>query len=146
MARGTPLYAYSSLLAVAAGCGAVGVVCALFDARREQVYAACYELVGGRVSERLAPGAWRIRDLLEELAARDLKPTFVGEGATAYREAIEGEWDGAIVLPEHQSIPRAASLLWLRSVAPELGRVARPGGWEPLYVRDWRVREEGARG
>ncbi len=146
MARGTPLYAYSSLLAVAAGCGAVGAVCALFDARRDQVYAACYEVAGGRVSERLAPGAWRILDLLEELAARDLNPAFVGEGATAYREAIEGEWKGAIVLPEHQGIPRAASLLWLRRVAPELGRVTRPHGWEPLYVRDWRVRQEGERG
>lgn len=146
MARETQLYAYSSLLAVAAGCGAVGVVCALFDARRGQVYAACYEVAGGRIREQLPPSAWRIRDLLEELAVRDLQPTFVGEGATAYREAIEGEWNGAIVLPEHQGIPRAASLLWLRSVAPELGRVARPDGWEPLYVRDWRVREEGERG
>jgi tRNA threonylcarbamoyladenosine biosynthesis protein TsaB len=146
MARGTPLFAYSSLLAAAAGSGAQGPVCALFDARRGQVYAACYRLSGaGAPGVQLEPSAWTVDELLEELSSRGLVPVFVGEGAIAYRELICRALTGATVLPEHVGVPRAASLLWLRSVAPDLGRVARPEVWEPLYVRDWRVLEEGGR-
>lgn len=142
MARGTPLFAYSSLLAVAAGTGVSGLLCALFDARREEVYAACYELSTEGAEEKLAPAAWRLDDLLGELASQGLQPIFVGEGATAHRQRITRAVAGAIVLPEHLGVPRAASLLWLRSVLPDLGRVSRPEEWEPLYVRDWRVPEE----
>lgn len=139
MARQTRLFAYPSLLAVAAGSGVNGPVCALFDARRGEVYAACYDVAGEIVSERLPPGAWRIRDLLAELSARGLEPAFAGEGAAIYREAIRDVWAGAEILPEHLGVPRAASLLWLRSEVPEMGRVDRPDVWEPVYVRDWRV-------
>jgi tRNA threonylcarbamoyladenosine biosynthesis protein TsaB len=142
MARGTPLFAYSSLLALAAGTGVSGPVCAAFDARRGEVYAACYEMSVQGATERLAPAAWRLDDLLGELARRDLKPAFVGEGASAYRERIAEGLAGAVVLPEHLGVPRAASLLWLRSVDPQLGHVPQPGEWEPIYVRDWRVPEE----
>ncbi len=141
MARGTPLYAYSSLLAVAAGSGVAGPVCALFDARRGQVYAACYELSSEGASEQLATGVWRIEELLHELSRRGLTPTFAGEGAIVYSEVIRCSSADARVLPEHLATPRAASLLWLRNVAPELGLVSRPEVWEPLYVRDWRVPE-----
>lgn len=141
-ARHTPLFAYSSLLALAAGAGVSGPICAAFDARRGEVYAACYEISERGVTERLAPAAWRLADLLDELARRELEPTFVGDGATAQRETIVAALPGALVLPEHLAIPRAASLLWLRSVDPGLGHVSQPGDWEPLYVRDWRVPEE----
>jgi tRNA threonylcarbamoyladenosine biosynthesis protein TsaB len=142
MARGTPLFAYSSLLALAAGTGIGGPVCAAFDARRGEVYAACYEMSAQGAEERLAAGAWRIEDLVGELARRNLKPTFVGEGANAYREQITRALTGAVVLPEHLGVPRAANLLWLRAVSPQLGYVPQPSDWEPLYVRDWRVPEE----
>ncbi|NIN70514.1 MAG: tRNA (adenosine(37)-N6)-threonylcarbamoyltransferase complex dimerization subunit type 1 TsaB [Gemmatimonadetes bacterium] len=143
MARGTPLFAYPSLLALAAGTGVGGPVCAAFDARRAEVYAACYEISEQGATERLAPAAWRLEDLLDELARRDLKPAaFVGDGATAHRGRIAEALAGALVLPEHLAVPRAASLLWLRSVDPQLGHVAQPADWEPLYVRDWRVPEE----
>ncbi len=142
MARGTPLYAYSSLLALAAGTGVIGPVCAAFDARRGEVYAACYDVSEQRVTERLAPAAWRLEDLIDELTRRDLEPVFVGDGATAHRGRIAQALAGAVVLPEHLAVPRAASLLWLRSVAPQLGNVPHPADWEPVYVRDWRVPEE----
>ncbi len=142
MARETPLFAYSSLLAVAAGCGSSGPVCALFDARRGQVYAACYEISTAGPAEKLAPGAWRVEELLDELARQSLRPAFAGDGALAHREAIGRAFGDAAVLPGHFAPPRAASLLWLRDVAPDLGRVERPEVWEPLYVREWRVPEE----
>ena len=46
------------------------------------------------------------------------------------------------VVPSHVALPGAASLLWLRRAAPQLGRVERPEKWEPLYVRDWKIEEE----
>ena len=126
-------------MAVAAGCGAPGPVCALFDARRGQVYAACYEFTDAGPEERLAPGAWRVDELIAELSGRGLRPVFAGEGALVYRAAIAGALPDACVLPPHLAVPRAASLLWLRQVAPDLGRVDDPESWEPIYVRDWKI-------
>lgn len=142
-ARGTPLHAYPSLLGVAAGSGAAGPVCALFDARRGEVYAACYELDfdPGRVRERLAPLATSIDGLCESIRERSLVPAFVGEGAQVYKEALLRGCPGSRVLPEHLGMPRAMNLVWLARQVPELGRVAEPGGWEPLYLREWKVRE-----
>lgn len=145
MARQTRLFAFPSLLAVAAGSGLVIPVCALFDARRGEVYAACYEVSCDGVGERLAPGAWRIDELLAELAARGLEPAFSGEAALLHREAIHAIWPKARILPHHLGLPRAASLLWLRNVVPDLGRVARVESWEPVYVRAWRVRDDEGR-
>lgn len=54
-----PLFAYSGLLAAAAGAwGARGPVCALFDARRRDVYAACYR-IGNRGNPAAATGDQR---------------------------------------------------------------------------------------
>lgn len=145
MARQTRLFAFPSLLAVAAGSGLVIPVCALFDARRGEVYAACYEVSCDGVSERIAPGAWRIQDLLAELADRELEPAFAGEAAFVYREAIRAIWPKARILPDHLGIPRAATLLWLRNVVPDLGRVSGADVWEPVYVRAWRVRDDEGR-
>ncbi|NIR42515.1 MAG: tRNA (adenosine(37)-N6)-threonylcarbamoyltransferase complex dimerization subunit type 1 TsaB [Gemmatimonadetes bacterium] len=142
MARATPLFAYPSLLAVAAGCGATGPVCALFDARRGQVYAAVYQVSDAGVDQLLSPGAWRIEDLLVELERRDMRPIFAGEGALVHEGAIRDAVAEARILPQHLAVPRAASLLWLRGVAPGLGHVARPESWEPIYVRDWKIEEE----
>lgn len=135
------LFAYSSLLASAAGCGP-GQVCALFDARREEVYGACFEIDSDGYKARIEPGVWAIGDLLRMLESRQLSPAFAGEGAILHRGAISRVFGPQVVLAEHLGLPRAASLLWLRKVAAEAGRVERPRGWIPLYVRDWRVSEK----
>ncbi len=145
-ARGTPLFAYSSLAAVAAGAGSLGLICAMFDAKRGEVYAACYEMRADGLAERLAPGAWPVPALVEELARRDLRPVFAGAGAIAYEGTLRDQVRGAVVLPEHLGVPRAAGLLWLRKVAPNEGRVTRPEAWEPRYVREWRLQSEGGDG
>lgn len=145
-ARGTPLFAYSSLAAVAAGAGAVGLVCSMFDAKRGEVYAACYDMRADGLDERLAPGAWPVPALIDELERRDLRPVFAGEGAIAYQKVIRDILGEAVVLPEHLGVPRAAGLLWLRGVVPEQGRLSRPEAWEPRYVREWRLQPEGGEG
>jgi tRNA threonylcarbamoyladenosine biosynthesis protein TsaB len=141
-ARGTPLFTYSSLLAVAAGAVAGRTLCAMFDARRGEVYAACYTIGADGYTTDIDPAAWDVRRLLDEIAKRGIDPAFAGDGATRNRAVIADAFGLERVLPEHLGFPRAASLLWLRAVAPQVGRVERPGEWTPLYVREWRVQED----
>lgn len=137
---GIPLYAYSGLLvAAAAGWGEEGAVCALFDARRRDVYAACYRfgyLQASRstsVETLVQPCAVSIDELLASLA-EDPPALFTGEGALLYASEIE-ERLGSKVAPAHFCVPRASALLWLAANQPERGRVDDSISWEPLYVR-----------
>ena len=130
---GVPLYAYSGLLAAAVGgWGAGGAVCALFDARRRDVYAACYRFDGAGVQVVMEPAALAVDQLLDRVAD-DRPALFVGEGATLHREEIERA--GGRVAPAHVGMPRASALLWLAGSATEMGRVADAAAWEPEYVR-----------
>lgn len=129
-----PFFAYSGLQAVAASVGAAGdrPVCALFDARRGEVYAACYRFPQGRrVETLLEPVARPLDDVLRALDGVD--PTYAGDGALRYREMIEAA--GGRVAPAHQAVPRASALLWLADLVPDAGRVADPSNWDPEYLR-----------
>jgi tRNA threonylcarbamoyladenosine biosynthesis protein TsaB len=135
-ARRLPLWAYSGLLAAAASVTHAGPVCALFDARRRDVYAACYRIGTGdaeAVGVVLEPVALSLDAVIERFRGGE-PPLFTGEGALLHREEIERE-PGARVAPAHLAIARASALLWLQAAAPELGRVADPVAWEPQYVR-----------
>lgn len=130
-ARETDLLAYPSLAVAAAGTGLERDVCAAFDARRGEVYAAAYRrLVPPETA--FGPAALRIEELLERLEPIGAW-TFAGEGARRHEGAILAA--GGRVLPAHLGIPRAATLLWLADRFPEVGRVASPAEWEPAYVR-----------
>lgn len=150
-----PLYAYSTLLALAAsvapaGKASAGVptpgtggsadtaaddredrpVCAVLDARRDDVYAACYRFATGGPPETLmSPTVLEIDDLARQMTG--LAPVFVGDGALRHR----GRLAGSDIAPAYLSVPRASALLWLAAVQPDEGRVAVPARWEPAYVR-----------
>src|SRR5690606_2404409 len=132
-ALGGPRYAYSGLAALAASAGAgERPVCALFDARRGEVYAACYRFPGfSRMEVVQAPVVCPVEEVLRSTA--DLAPLFAGDGALRHRDAIEAA--GLTIAPVHLGLPRAAALLWLADLAPEAGRVEAPADWEPLYLR-----------
>ena len=130
-ARGLELFSFSSLAAVAAGSGCQEPVCAMFDARRGQVYAAGYR-VGEGIEELFAPRAGALDRVLTDLGEPG-EWCFTGDGAGAGEEAIR--LAGGRILDPDRWVPRAASLLWLASVDPGGGRVADPGSWEPGYVR-----------
>lgn len=136
-ALGVPLYAYSGLLAAAvSGWGARGAVCALFDARRRDVYAACYRFGSGdaaAVEVVMAPTALSLDELLAALAPEPPE-LFLGEGAVLHGAEIERSL-GARVAPAHVGVARASALLWLATHAHELGRVPDAAAWEPEYVR-----------
>lgn len=132
-ALGKPLFAYSGLAALAAGAAAhEGPVCALFDARRGEVYAGCYRFPGLTRMETLIEPAPRALD--DVFAFVDVRTTlFVGDGALQNRDALVDR--GATVAPGFFATPRAAALLWLSDLAPKAGLIDQPAGWEPLYLR-----------
>ena len=85
-AAGRPLWAVSSLAALAADAQRPGVVAAVLDARRGEVFAGCYRDGSPLADERvLAPGdvaAW-VRGL-----AADAPVTFIGDALAAYPDAL----------------------------------------------------------
>ena len=128
-ARGVPLFAYSSLRSVAASSGRKRV-CALFDARRGEVYGAAYA-DGPLRAPTCGPEACDIDRWIEEL--EDFGSWFfAGEGAIRHRARIEAR--GGRVLPPFLGVPRAGALLWLAERLPA-GRVVDIDAWEPRYVR-----------
>lgn len=135
------LFAYSSLASIAAAAGVEGKLCALSDARRDQVYAAGYDVSARGVGRRFGPRAGALGELLDELDGGDW--TFAGVLSGAQRAMIEGT--SSRLLPPDVGRPSAAGLLRLVATAPEGGRVETPADWEPEYVRvsSARRREEG---
>jgi tRNA threonylcarbamoyladenosine biosynthesis protein TsaB len=127
-----PLHAWSSLAMVAAGCGQRGRrLVPMFDARRGEVYAACYRLATDGLGTLLPPFAAPIEELLERVQPEDA--LFVGEGAVLHADRIQAR--GGTVAAGPASLPRPAALLWLAARQPDAGQVARPSVWEPGYVR-----------
>ena len=122
-----PLHAYGSLLAEAAATGPVeGPVCALFDARRDEVYAACYRFGADARQPVLEPRAAILDEVLEHL--RGVDAAWTGEGAVKHVRALPST-------PVPAVMTRAAALLDLARHAPRDGLIERPGEWEPEYLR-----------
>lgn len=129
---GVPLFAASGLLVQAAALAdASSPVCAMFDARRGEVYAACYRFEGTAVSVLLEPAVGDALDFVERLRAHDV--VYLGEGVERNRERMEEQ--GARLSGLRGAAPSAAALLALVAAAPERYRVPEPAAWEPAYVR-----------
>ncbi|MEK4626954.1 MAG: tRNA (adenosine(37)-N6)-threonylcarbamoyltransferase complex dimerization subunit type 1 TsaB [Solibacillus sp.] len=106
-----PLVGVSSLKALAANARmASGLICALFDARRQNVYAGVYE--GGSLNTIVEDYHDHIDGLLEKLKAFNLPILFVGTDVTMYFEKIkEILGDNAIRAPFTLDLPRASELI-----------------------------------
>lgn len=132
-ALGVPLYAYSGLLTLAAVAGVeLQPVCALFDARRDEVYAGCYDIEDGQLRVLLEPAARRIDDVLQNIDVT--RVVFAGDGASRHAGLIEGA--GGRVVASHRGVPRASALLWLADRMPDEGLITDPVTWEPAYMRE----------
>jgi tRNA threonylcarbamoyladenosine biosynthesis protein TsaB len=122
-ALSVPLVAYSSLLALAAAARSDRPVCALFDARRGEVYGGCWRVTVEGLETLLAPMVGPADAVLGATRSWADPPLLVGDGARRYAN------DG---VPSH---PRAADLLWLAAHHRAAGQVDDAAAWEPLYVR-----------
>jgi tRNA threonylcarbamoyladenosine biosynthesis protein TsaB len=111
--HGLPLVAVGSLAALAAG--ADGVVAAVLDARRGEVFAGVYE----SGAELLAPAALAPAALAARLAAMDAPVQAVGDGAVRFRLELEGA--GVAVPADGSSVHRISAAPLCR-----LGAVGEP--------------------
>jgi tRNA A37 threonylcarbamoyladenosine modification protein TsaB len=111
--------------------GVASVRYALFDARAERVYGACYGVAHDHVDTLVEPHAGELRDVL----AGDVPAgtVFIGNSAEKHRAAIEGA--GYRVEAADPEQTPADGLVRFLALTPDLGPVGDPGAWEPEYVR-----------
>lgn len=127
-----PLWAVSSLAAAALSVEEGAIRYALFDARAERIYGACYGVGGDRIQTLIAPHAGELRDVLDGPVPRGA--VFVGDGSERHRALIEAA--GFPVLTARPDGSLADGLIRYWAARPDgFGPVVDSGGWEPEYVR-----------
>lgn len=113
-------------------------ICALLDARKNEVYCALFRPDGkGALSRETAYSAMAPSKLAQTLASRPAEPViFCGDGWKAYREIFEerlGEL--AIVPPPSFHLVRASSVAEIAERMFLSGRSEDPRSSAPLYIR-----------
>lgn len=111
------------------------LICPVLDARKKEVYTACYKRKeNGELLEMLPPAALSVSHLLEFLKDRAEDIWFVGDGLGVYGEALKAALGGRFkTAPDHLKLPSAAAAaelgfrLWNKGMKQETV--------EPLYLR-----------
>jgi tRNA threonylcarbamoyladenosine biosynthesis protein TsaB len=107
-------------------------VCAMFDARKGEVYTATFSFAGGMELVRPEKAA----DPLVVTAETDGATLFVGDGAIRYRELISGSLGKLAVFPEeHVHMPRASAAAALAVERFRSGAAVSPFDLQPRYLR-----------
>lgn len=131
-ARGLTLWTAPSLLVRAAGAGCPeGMVLAVSDALRGEIYAAAFRFGGAAIRTELAPAVCRPEALAGRVALPD---RIVGDVPPPARHVLE-EWAGRPVVTSPEGAPDARRLLGLVGRLGGARRIAEPGRWEPEYGR-----------
>lgn len=133
LATGKPVAGFSSLAMLAMNLPWSELpVCPMFDARKNEVYAALFQCQGlptQMIAETVIPPA--------EFLTRITKPTiFIGEGAMRYRELIEARCgENALFPPPGVNVPRASSGAHLAEDFFRQGKTAPLAAISPVYIR-----------
>jgi tRNA threonylcarbamoyladenosine biosynthesis protein TsaB len=138
LATGKPCAGFSSLAVLSMNfMRATHPVCALLDARKNEVYAGLYDCSGHFPTSLIADCVVPIEQFLEQISSHTTQPViFAGEGAQRYHEAIVSRTgDLALLAPTSQNIGRAAhgALLALQSF--NSGTTLLPHQLLPDYIR-----------
>lgn len=112
-----------------------GIVCAVMDARCQQVYNALFMLNGGK-PERITPDrALKIEELQAELEYYDDTVYLVGDGAElcfqAYRETLEN----VVLTPENIRYQRAYGTAKAAEQLAAEDRLCSSSALQPMYLR-----------
>ncbi|HEU5304356.1 MAG TPA: hypothetical protein VFU40_06910, partial [Gemmatimonadales bacterium] len=108
-----------------------GLVLAVANALRGEVYAAAYRFGVDRVVTELAPSVRR----LDEVVHAAFRPTVVVGEAPPEIAAALADWAGQPVIGPPAGAPHAAQLLTLVGRAGGASRVDNVPAWEPVYGR-----------
>lgn len=129
-----PIVGVSSLKILAANAEIYdGVICALFDARRQNVYAAAYQ--GTQLETVIEVHHDSIDGLLDQLQRLNTPILFVGMDVENFKEKIiEQLGEHALFAPSSISLPRASKLIAIAEKEP-LPSVDDVHAFVPKYYR-----------
>jgi tRNA threonylcarbamoyladenosine biosynthesis protein TsaB len=129
---------------------ASGVIAAVIDARRGQLFSAFYRSVPGGVQRLGPPAVGTIDDLVGELAASPEEVLCVGDGALRHRAAL-AELRRVELAEQWLAFPSAAPLVQLAHARALREEWIAADAVEPMYLRrpdaeiNWSTRELAAR-
>jgi tRNA threonylcarbamoyladenosine biosynthesis protein TsaB len=110
------------------------IVVSVVDARRHEVFFACYQPVPGGVQRITDYEVGSPDHLAGELAARGDEALLAGDGALRY-EAELGKLDRVELAGPGAALPGAAALVELATARYEREEFSPPGDVHPLYLR-----------
>lgn len=107
-----PCVGVSTLETIALGASVSdGIVCAVMDARANQVYNALFEAKDGKLSRLTEDRAITIPELLEEISEME-KVSFAGDGAELCYQRAERKFN---IVPENVRCQRASAVAFIAS-------------------------------
>jgi len=112
------------------------VICPLFDARRDEVYAATYRAIPDGLDEQAPATALTVDALPEWVGPVDGRLWLVGDGAEKSRDALASVGTGCTVVPPDVVTPSAA---WVGRRGQQQLHTHGPDDvatFEPLYVKE----------
>ena len=128
-----PCYGVSTLEAMARNFGAYdGIVCAVMDARRNQVYNALFRVENGNFSRVTEDRAIALTELGGELARMEGPVYLVGDGSVVAKAALG---DCVIMPAEHRMHQRAAGVAMVASEMIAAGAICDAESLQPNYLR-----------
>ena len=110
------------------------LIVAAIDARRGEIFSACYRQVPGGVQRTDEPRVGSPEDLASDLVARDEDTLLVGDGALRHREIFESI-AGVELADESLAHPSASSLVQLAHAHALREEFVKPWELSPLYLR-----------
>ncbi len=108
-------------------------VCAMLDARKNEVYAACYASDGYALRQTMSEAAIPLSRLGSHITGKTI---FTGEAAYIHRKEIESLFGNqALIAPRTVVLPSAATVAELGLEMINSGKYADPDSLVPLYIR-----------
>ncbi len=108
-------------------------VCAMLDARKNEVYTACYASDGYTLRQTMPEAAIPLSRLGNHITGKTI---FTGEAAYIHRKEIESLFGNqALIAPRTVVLPSAATVAELGLEMINSGKYADPDSLVPLYIR-----------
>ena len=131
-----PCVGVSTLEAMARGLGVYeGVVCAVMDARRSQVYNALFRAERGCLQRITEDRAIALADLQAELAQLEGAIYLVGDGSSLTHKTLASQIPNLVLPPEHRLHQRGAGVALAALEKIAAGDVADGAALQPNYLR-----------
>ena len=143
LAYDLPVVPVSSLMALARNMiFADALICPVMDARRGEVYGACYEvsMESGELFPRISDVAMEIGEFLSKVKAligeTGKKAVFLGDGVPVHKELIEERLaQSALFAPDELLLQRAGSVAILGAALFAKGETVSSDDFVPRYCR-----------